>query len=317
MSLIDGVLDIARIESGEVELADRPFDLFDQIHTARSAVAALASEKGLMVTVQLADDLPRLIEGDSARLKQVLINLLGNAVKFTDAGAVILAAELGPAGEILFRVDDTGPGVADPYKDAVFERFTQVDSSTTRAKDGAGLGLSISRELVHLAGGEIGVEDSKSGGARFWFTWPYGAVTPTGHAPSAASTPSRDSGAALTVLIAEDNAVNAMMVEEVLKAEGHQVLKASNGKVALDMAERHEPDVILMDIHMPEMNGIEAIRRLRALPRPLSNTRVFVLTADVTDDTRRQLADLRVDARFSKPINIDALINALNAGKAA
>lgn len=119
------------------------------------------------------------------------------------------------------------------------------------------------------------------------------------------------------MLVAEDNPVNAMMVEEVLRSEGHQVLHADDGEAALALAQRHRPDVILMDIHMPVMNGIEAIKRLRALPQPLSNTRVFVLTADVTDDTRRQLAELRVDESFSKPIDIDELISALNAGKAA
>ncbi len=317
MSLIDGVLDIARIESGEVELADRPFDLFEQIHTARSAVAAQAAEKSLMLTLQLSKTLPRFIQGDSARLKQVLINLLGNAVKFTDQGAVILAAECGPDDDIRFTVEDTGPGVAEEHKDAIFERFTQVDSSSTRAKDGAGLGLSISRELIHLAGGEIGVEDSASGGARFWFTWPCGAVIASDAAPARSSTASHAAPGALTVLVVEDNPVNAMMVEEVLKSEGHHVLRAADGQAALDMAERHGPDVILMDIHMPEMNGIEAIKRLRALPQPLSNTRVFVLTADVTDDTRRQLADLRIDKSFSKPIDINQLIMALNSGKAA
>lgn len=317
MSLIDGVLDIARIEAGEVELTERPFDLFEQIHTARSAVAAQAAEKGLMLSLELADDLPRHAIGDSVRLKQVLINLLGNAVKFTDAGAVVLTAKRGDDGDIAFAVDDTGPGVGDALKDTIFERFTQVDSSSTRVKGGAGLGLSISRELVQLAGGRIGVEDSAAGGARFWFTWPLKAVIPSRPPQSTARAGDAHARDALTVLVAEDNPINAMMVEEVLRSEGHQVLHANDGKEALDMAERYAPDVILMDVHMPEMNGIEAIRRLRALPHPLSNTRIFVLTADVTDDTRRQLSELRIEDSFSKPIDINRLINALNAGEAA
>ena len=187
MSLIDGVLDIARIEAGEIALTDRLFDLFEQIHTARSAVATPAAEKGLMLALDLADDLPRHAVGDSVRLKQVLINLLGNAVKFTDAGAVVLAANRGEGGDVRFTVDDTGPGVADRLKGAIFERFSQADSSSTRAKSGAGLGLSISRELVQLAGGRIGVEDSASGGARFWFTWPLKAVVPSQPSRSASN----------------------------------------------------------------------------------------------------------------------------------
>ena len=317
MSLMDGVLDIARIESGEIELADQPFDLFEQIHTARSAVAAQAAEKGLALTLKLADDLPRVIQGDSARLSQVLINLLGNAVKFTDSGAIVVAAECNAAGVVRFVVDDTGPGVADEHKATIFERFTQVDSSSTRSKGGVGLGLSICCELIHLARGQIGVEDSPSGGARFWFTWPYGAVEETASSRAALSMGRRDESDALTVLVAEDNPINAMMMEEVLRSEGHQVLKASDGEAALDLAERHGPDVILMDVHMPKMNGIEAIKRLRALPQPLSKTRVFVLTADVTEDTRRQLADLHIDESFSKPVDINELISALNTSEAA
>jgi signal transduction histidine kinase len=172
VSLIDDVLDLSRIEAGQLTLFNESFELEELISNARSAVAAQAASKGLLVVSEASDTLPRFVEGDAARIKQVLINLLGNAVKFTDEGQVTLRAEPAKGDMIRFSVTDTGPGVPDEKKAAIFERFTQIDASSTRKQGGAGLGLAICRDLVRLAGGRINVEDTPGGGATFWFEWP-------------------------------------------------------------------------------------------------------------------------------------------------
>jgi len=302
-SLVDDVLDLARIEAGEVRLLDEPYDLNELISTSRSAVAAQAAEKNLPVTATLSPALPHSARGDAARLKQVLINLLGNAVKFTDAGRIILKAEPGRAGFMRVTVTDTGPGVPDAIKDRIFERFTQADTSSTRRQGGAGLGLAICSDLVALAGGRMGVADGPEGGACFWVEWPLGAGV--AQAPSGAEA----SSCGVKVLVAEDNMVNALMLQEALSQSGYTVIHARNGREAVDMALTEHPDVILVDVHMPELNGLEAIEQIRehaSAPAPF-----LVLTADVTAETREKIDQAKPHGAFNKPVDIDAVLKAV------
>jgi CheY-like chemotaxis protein/anti-sigma regulatory factor (Ser/Thr protein kinase) len=276
------------------------------VSTSRSAVAAQAAEKSILVTVSISPALPATATGDPSRLKQVLINLLGNAVKFTDSGRVVLTAEPGPEGFMRIEVTDTGPGVPDALKVSIFERFTQADSSSTRRKGGAGLGLAICSDLVRLAGGRIGVEDAPDGGARFWFDWPLGSdaeIKPDMAAP-------RPAHSAGTVLVAEDNMVNALLLQEALAQAGYGVLHARDGREAVDIALSKHPDVILIDVHMPELNGlqaIEAIRERAPAPAPF-----IVLTADVTDETRRKVSEIGPHHAFNKPVDIGAVLQAVS-----
>ena len=313
VGLINDVLDLSRIEAGELTLVEEPFDLEEMIFNARSAVAAQAAQKGILVSIENADGLPRAVAGDGARIKQVLINLLGNAVKFTDEGQIILRIERADDDKLRFSVADTGCGIADAMKSAVFERFTQVDESNTRRQGGTGLGLAICSDLVALAGGDIGVEDTPGGGATFWFEWPLPASTI--EAVSEDADDMLNDG--IRVLIAEDNAVNAMMLQEALGSSGYRVIHAQNGREAVELAVKSPPDVILMDIHMPELNGFEALKLIRAASETVPP--VFILSADVTPQTRAEAEALKIEAFLSKPVNIDALMAAVDAvsGKTA
>jgi len=304
VSLINDVLDLSRIEAGEVTLVEERFELREVISNARSAVAAQAAQKGLVVSVITPDDLPQSVLGDAARIKQVLINLLGNAVKFTEVGQITLRVDGLANNRLRFSVIDTGPGVVDDLKSTIFARFTQVDESTTRRQGGTGLGLAICKDLVALAGGEIGVADTPGGGATFWFDWPLPAADDTSDADS-----SQHSTKRIRVLIAEDNAVNAMMLQEALGASGYDVVHAQNGLEALELAVQAPPDVMILDVHMPEVNGIEALKLIKAAREIIPP--VFFLSADVTPQTRAEAEDLNVAAFLSKPVNIDVLLDAV------
>lgn len=307
VSLIDDVLDLSRIEAGQVTLINDAFELEELISNARSAVAAQAASKGLLVVSEASATLPRFVEGDAARIKQVLINLLGNAVKFTDEGQVTLRTETVEGDIIRFSVIDTGPGVPDDKKAAIFERFTQMDASSTRKQGGAGLGLAICRDLLRLAGGRINVEDTPGGGSTFWFEWPL----PVANLELVQDAKTQRERTGATVLVAEDNTVNALLLEEALGASGYKVLHAKDGREAVSMALEDRPDVMLLDIHMPELNGLEALKQIQAALRPAPPT--FVLSADVTAQTRRDAEALNVAAFLAKPVNIDALLDALGA----
>ncbi|MGX6647528.1 ATP-binding protein [Maricaulaceae bacterium MS644] len=305
-SLVDDVLDLARIEAGEVRLAEERFNLHEVIGSARSAIAAQAAQKELMVTVSIDRLLPKDVLGDSVRLKQVLINLLGNAVKFSDRGAIKLLAE--PLGDACVHVSviDTGPGVPDAMKGLIFERFTQVDSSDTRRNSGTGLGLAICRDLVKLAGGRIGVKDTPGGGATFWVEWP---ITQTSVSSTKNPLPHKREPEK-TVLVAEDNMTNAVMLQEALGGAGYKVLHAHNGRDAVKLARTARPDLILMDIHMPELSGIEAIMQIRReinMPAPC-----IVLTADVTAEMRQKIEDLAPLETFSKPFDLNILLQTVD-----
>jgi CheY-like chemotaxis protein len=276
------------------------------VSTSRSAVAAQAAEKSILVTVSISPALPATATGDPARLKQVLINLLANAVKFTDSGRVVLTAEPGRSGFMRIEVSDTGHGVPDALKAAIFERFTQADSSSTRRQGGAGLGLAICRDLVTLAGGRIGVEDAPGCGARFWFEWPLGSAA-SEDLVAAGAGPADAIG---TVLVAEDNMINALLLQEALAQAGYGVLHARDGREAVELALSRHPDVILIDVHMPELNGLQAIETIRQrTPAPAP---FIVLTADVTAETRRRVDEIRPHQAFNKPVDIGAVLQAVS-----
>lgn len=303
-SLVDDVLDLARIEAGEVRLMKQRFDLQELVSTSRSAVAAQAAEKNLLLTSSVSAALPATLDGDAVRLKQVLINLLGNAIKFTPSGRVSLDLTLAPPNFMRITVTDTGPGVPDTIKDKIFERFTQADSSDTRQQGGAGLGLAICKDLVRLAGGRIGVTDAPDGGARFWATWPLGEEA-TALVENAAVTSSSQP----TVLVAEDNMVNALMMQEALSQAGYTVIHARNGREAVELALDEHPDVMLLDVHMPELNGLEVVERIRERTR--SPAPFLMLTADVTPEMHSRIDQLNPYAAFTKPIDIEAVLRAI------
>ena len=306
LALVNDVLDLSKIESGRLELEETRFDLVETIDAAVTLIGGPAAEKGLELVVDCSPALPRDVVGDPVRLSQVLLNLGSNAVKFTDAGEVVVRACArpvdGPAGEagIELRVDvrDTGIGVEAGQTDRLFEAFTQADQSTTRRHGGTGLGLAISRRLVEAMGGEIGVESAPSAGSTFWFTARLGVdalpgsyETPEAQGPMAdaavdpgvpatvpplATSVRPDDGGSvagrpfddLHVLVAEDNAVNQLVAVGLLERLGCRTTVVDDGAAALaSLPSGHDVDIVLMDCRMPGTDGFEATRAIRAQER--------------------------------------------------
>ena len=316
LAIIEDVLDISRIEAGRLALEPAPLDLSDVLHAAQSTVAAQAAHKGLRLETHLDPELERWRLGDEKRIRQVLINLAGNAVKFTEQGSVrIRIAEGARPGRVRFEVTDTGPGVCESQRETIFDRFAQADDSAARAHGGSGLGLAISKELVELAGGEIGLDPPSGEGATFWFEWPMPGAD--GAADAEAVQGDGDPVAApddarRLILVVEDHPVNRALIEEHLASCGFDTVSAADGAQALQRLDAGtEPDAILMDIQMPVMTGDAAIRRIRARPEPVSRAPIFALTADAATQTRDRMRALGADAVFVKPLNLKSVTAAL------
>ena len=316
LALISNILDFSRVEAGRLELDAVVFRLSELTDAAAALVAAAVLEKGLALSVTVDPEAPRTLLGDSLRVQQILVNLLGNAVKFTPSGAVALRVDLvgRRLGRPLLRfvVDDDGPGLPPDRLERLFDAFTQGDASTTRRFGGSGLGLAICRKLAALMGGEVGAENRPNGGARFWFLAPFDAVAdaqPSRGAPVPAGPPRL---AGLRILVAEDNKINQDVLRRVLELEGAAVDIAADGRQASSrLASTPEAfDVVLMDIQMPEMDGCDAARRVRAVVGP-SAPPIIALTAGALEEERaRALASGMCDF-IAKPFDLDRMIRAI------
>ncbi|HMA09996.1 MAG TPA: response regulator, partial [Ramlibacter sp.] len=274
LAVINDVLDFSKIESGKLELESEPLGLRGAVEEACDIAAPRARQKGLELIIDLAEEgpqaLPVAILGDVTRLRQVLINLISNAVKFTAAGEVAvhvrrLRADDGQGRCVLeFRVSDTGIGIAPERASALFEAFTQVDASTTRQYGGTGLGLAICKRLVELMGGEIGVESVPGQGSTFWFTMP----APVAQLPQALGVIDAGLLGGTRVLVVDDHATNVRILTRQLQLWGMDVTGADSGAAALEWLARtpHLPDVIITDMHMPGMDGVTLARAVRARP---------------------------------------------------
>lgn len=275
LTVLNDIVDYARIEIGALELAKTPFVLQDTLEEVISIFRPLAVKKELCLECRQGLDVPRELVGDASRLRQILINLVGNAVKFTDVGSVLLditvkpnpagtTTDTGPGNCLLaFTVKDTGIGIPRDKIQAIFDSFTQADVSPTRRYQGAGLGLAIVRHLVNMMGGSYQVESEEGKGSAFYFQIPFELpdtrmepAKPGLRAPEGATAP-------LTILLAEDNPINQIYVQELLEMDGHTVVSAHTGRRALEALRKQRFDVILMDIQMPEMDGLEATRVIR------------------------------------------------------
>jgi len=313
LGLIDDVLDIAKIEADRLELENRAFDLRAAVRAATDTVQAQALEKGLALTTEIDPALPAWVMGDDKRVRQVLINLLGNAVKFTSAGRVDVSVTRGDGAAVRFEVADTGPGVPEDQQELIFDRFAQADMSATREHGGAGMGLAIARDLVRHAGGDIGVKSRPEGGSLFWFSWPLLDGLSTG-APKPASSGSRACEAAGAVLVAEDNPVNAELMEEFLRACGYEPELVSDGQAALERLRRTSYAAVLLDLHMPSLTGEAVIRTVRGETGPNRQAPLFILTADASKGLVERLSAAGADRCFSKPLNLAELGLALGEG---
>ena len=321
LSLINDILDFSKIESGRLQLECAPVDLRGVVEKSVGLLAVQAAEKGLRLFFTIAPSAPGSILGDGMRLRQVLMNLLGNAVKFTSAGEVSLTVS-GASGEdgrcrIEFAVRDSGPGIPIEHQQRIFDSFSQVDASITRRYGGTGLGLAISKSLAEQMGGSIWVESQPACGATFHFAIQALAVP---ECPPVARTPATGrlhiSGLpALRIVVAEDNPVNQAVILAVLRNLGYEPDLAANGVELLDMLARGAYDVVLMDVQMPELDGLEAARRIRRDWPPASQPRIVAMTAAAFPEDRARCLEAGMDDYVSKPVVIAELVEALRRAR--
>jgi signal transduction histidine kinase/DNA-binding NarL/FixJ family response regulator len=315
LSIINDILDFSRIEAGRLELERLDFAPQDVLEQVRSLLAPQAHERGLYLTldVQLPQD--TVLQGDPTRIRQILVNLVGNGLKFTPTGGVTVTAggRIDADGRewLLFRVRDTGIGVEEERQAELFLPFVQADRSITRHYGGSGLGLAICRRLVDAMGGTIGLESTPGQGSTFWFELPMqrGSADRIARRDTAISSRIRS----LHVLVVDDVAANRELLATMLGRYGHQIDLAENGAVAVGLAGQREYDLILMDVQMPVMDGLEATRRIRRLPPPASRVPIFALTANVMANERARYLSAGMDRCLTKPVVWADLLTALAA----
>ena len=310
LGIINDILDFSRVEAGKLTLDPRLFDLPGVLEGTAGALRLEARRKQLALELVQDPDVPRLVLGDAGRVRQVLTNLLGNAVKFTARGQVTLRVRTlgtGPEGsQVRFEVEDTGPGIAPETLARLFQPFTQADGSTTRRFGGTGLGLAISRMLAELMGGEIGVASCPGQGSTFWVLLPFGPV-PAGAAlevvePAPAPAVPRGAGGAVRVLLVEDDPLNRYLAERFLAQCGCDVVVAENGREAVDRVAREAFAIVFMDCLMPVLDGYQATREIRALGAAGRRLPIVALTANAMGGDREKCLAAGMDDFVSKPV---------------
>ncbi|MGB6689711.1 MAG: PAS domain S-box protein [Terracidiphilus sp.] len=316
LAIIDDILDLSKIEAGKVRLENRNLDLKRTVHDVVQLLRVQAEAKGLELEARVSAKIPALVRGDAHRLRQVLMNLTGNAIKFTQQGGVTLDVELdsqrGRMATVLFKVTDTGIGLRPDQTKTLFSPFVQADASTTRKYGGTGLGLAISKQLVELMRGCIGVDSREGQGSTFWFTAAFEQAEPaapqsTGAARNeAVSAPSgpawtglRQIGHGERILVAEDNSTNREVILAQLKKLGYDGEAVVNGAKAVEALERREYSLVLMDCQMPVMDGFEATRRIRDSNQP--HVPIIALTASAMSSDRDRCLREGMDDYLSKP----------------
>ncbi len=354
LNLINDILDISKLESGRLELENAPFHLHTAVRETVHTLDIVAKSKNLPLELKIHPHVPDNVIGDSVRLKQILMNLLGNAIKFTQKGQVKLevknaeskmangecsmvneeskiqhadAANHSPLNihhsTLLFSVSDTGIGIPADRLERIFDPFTQADSSTTRHFGGTGLGTTISRQLVELMGGRVWVESQEGKGSTFYFTVQMGTeehrdLKMVGSIAKIEKNSAHHFRHCFKILIAEDIEENIMLANIRLKQQGHTVIEARNGREAVEAFQRENPDIILMDVHMPEMDGLEAAKTIRNLESGMQNKKtaassalkhvpIIALTASVMKEEQELCLNAGMDMVAGKPVDFDQL----------
>ncbi|MDR3090558.1 MAG: response regulator [Desulfobulbaceae bacterium] len=325
LGIINDILDFSKLEAGRIELERRPFSLADMLSSVADMLSARAAEKGIKMIFAVDADTPDYLEGDALRLSQICINLCGNALKFTEQGEISLRigianeAQPDPAtGEIILHclVRDSGIGISEEQREAVFEQFSQADGSISRRYGGTGLGLAICKSLVTIMGGRIWVESEPGKGSDFHFTFRIHRGVTRAKAAARAAAAGRLTESVkpppLNILVAEDNALNQEIAKGIFESLGSRVTLANNGLEAIGLFEEGEFDVIFMDIQMPVMNGLDATKAIRASAhRRGQSIPIVAMTAHAMSGDREKSLEVGMDEHVTKPINVAELTKTL------
>lgn len=320
LGLLDELLDLSRIEAGQLLLENLPFAVRPLVHEVIDQLRLRAEEKHLDLSFEVSDDVPARVVGDPTRVRQILVNLIGNAIKFTEAGSISVGVAVADDCEegsvcLHFRVQDTGIGIPADRVERVFETFVQADVSTTRRYGGSGLGLSISKLLVEMMGGSIWVESQDGVGSTFHFTTKFTAAAQPEEVPEAS--PDAQTSAVerrnLHVLVAEDVRANQHLVMALLKAQGHSSVCVVSGREAVEAVEREKFDLVLMDVQMPEMSGLEATEEIRKREAGTDvHLPIIALTAHAMSGDRHRFLEAGMDDYVSKPIKRQELFDTID-----
>ncbi len=330
--IINNILDFSKIGAGRVHLEQVDFTLESILNSLKIVFIEPAEKKGLEIRFVADPNIPKTLRGDPTRLQQVLMNIVGNAIKFTEAGRVMLQVDLknrdDAAAMIRFSISDTGSGISEDQQSHIFNAFTQADSSVTRKYGGTGLGLAISQSLVRIMGGEIHVESTRGKGSTFFFTLPFGVPEISPNSPATtvfASKPERvqaehiDDSSGMKkysfpqarILLAEDNLINQQVAMEILNSTGASVVCAGNGREAIEMLQNEEFDLVLMDIQMPEMDGFEATKIIRSNPK-YASIPIIAMTAHALNGDSERCLEAGMNAHIAKPISPDEFFRVLD-----
>ena len=322
LEVINDILDFSKIEAGRIELERIPFDIIATVESTVESLAAKAREKRLDLVCDINPCVPRMVAGDPARLRQVLFNLAGNALKFTESGGITVRCKVMERREeevrLLFSVSDTGIGIPPEKHDCIFEGFEQADGSTTRRYGGTGLGLSISKQLVSMMQGRIRVSSTPGRGSTFSFSVRLGLEQPCagqadGDVKNARALAAGDCQKPCRILLAEDNRINRRMAAKILERQGHHVETAANGQLAVELCRSRRFDLILMDVQMPEMDGLEATARIRHFEEPWArHIPIIAMTAHALKGDRDWCLEAGMDDYIPKPIDPVCLAEKVN-----
>ena len=320
LGVLNAILDVSSMDSGMFRLTVAPMSIRQVLSDAEGLMGIEAKNKGLMLRVNCASEVPDWVAGDALRVRQIVFNLINNALKFTDSGRVTVSARRSQSrqGAIVLTIQDTGGGMDDATVKQLFTRFFQADNTKQRRAGGTGLGLEISRNLARMMDGDIHVASQLGVGTTFTVLLSLPACQPDAETLLSELIPLEDVEATvpekpLRFLVAEDHPINLQYMTHMLHSKGHRVKLCDNGKDALELAQSELFDVILLDYHMPEMDGMEVTRAIRSGPAPYSNANIMMLTADVVNDTRQLAREAGVNAFLTKPLSKGDLRRALIA----
>ena len=312
LTIINDVLDFSKLNAGKLSMHPVPFRLHDCMIGIIRLLEPQARQKGLSLDYTPDGTLPEFVIGDEGRFRQILVNIIGNAVKFTETGgvSVVLAAtEIAGQQHLNIRVTDTGVGIAQDQLEHIFEQFAQSESAATRKYGGTGLGLAISKLLIEKMQGSIRVTSTQGKGSCFTITLRMGTADKATRIPQSTSLPAPEQFAGLTVLLAEDNQTNRLVIRKLLKDYPISLITAHDGRQAVDKTKAYLPDVVLMDMSMPEIDGLQATREIRALSIP--QPRIIALTANAFDTDREACLSAGMDDFLSKPVRKAKLLTRL------